>query len=52
MSAARQLVELKREQWHRTCRRSFLPFAFEALAARGETPARHRRGAKLREQVH
>jgi predicted phage terminase large subunit-like protein len=44
MSTDRQrLVELKREQWHRTCRRSFLPFAFEALAARGETPARHHR---------
>jgi predicted phage terminase large subunit-like protein len=38
-----RLAELKREQWHRTCRRSFLPFAFEALALRGEAPAHHHR---------
>jgi hypothetical protein len=44
MSTDRQrLVELKREQWHRTCRRSLLPFAYEALSPRGETPARHHR---------
>jgi predicted phage terminase large subunit-like protein len=38
---SRRLLELEREQWHRQCRSSFLPFAIEALAARNEVPARH-----------
>jgi hypothetical protein len=42
MSAARQLFELKREQWHRTCRQDFTAFCIETLPA-GLTPARHHR---------
>jgi hypothetical protein len=36
-----RLLELKREQWRRVCRRSLLPFAIEALAPRGMGPAKH-----------
>jgi predicted phage terminase large subunit-like protein len=40
---ARRLLELERERWHRQCRREFIPFCIEALAAKGETPALHHR---------
>jgi predicted phage terminase large subunit-like protein len=39
----RSLLALKREQWRRQCRQSFLSFAVEALASQGLAPAAHHR---------
>src|SRR3954465_1942919 len=38
-----RILELERELWRRECRKSFVAFCVEALAAHGETPARHHR---------
>jgi hypothetical protein len=40
-SDAQRLLELRREIWSRRCRAHLAAFATEALAPRGETPARH-----------
>jgi predicted phage terminase large subunit-like protein len=42
-AARRRLHELELEQWRRQCRSSFITFAIDALAARGEVPALHHR---------
>jgi hypothetical protein len=38
-----QLLAIRRERWRRRCRADLVSFAVEALAARGELPARHHR---------
>jgi hypothetical protein len=40
-SDQQRLLELKREMWSRRCRARLAAFATEALAPRGEKPARH-----------
>jgi hypothetical protein len=40
-SDAQRPLELKREMWSQRCRGHLAAFATEALAPRGETPARH-----------
>jgi predicted phage terminase large subunit-like protein len=41
--AERRLFDLRQEQWRRVCRADLTSFAVEALASRGEVPARHHR---------
>jgi predicted phage terminase large subunit-like protein len=39
----KRLVELEREQWHRTCRGNLIAFCIQVLAAVSQMPARHHR---------
>ena len=40
---ARRLLEIRKEQWHRRCRRDFLSFCTEVLSRQAREPARHHR---------